>query len=226
MKTVIQKSWQFIKENKIKGFIIVFGVIFFSTMVVGGVVYGKLHEYYLKSNYVAPTPMPTSSPSPPQKEESQAEEEPEVVDEELRKIHEQMAKYSSNEPITTAGNVYNILLVGIDKVRVKENSGANSDSMILVSINYETKEISMISLMRDMYVNIPGIGHRKLNAAYANGGAPLLVETVKENLRVQIDRYIVVAFKDMVNIVDEIGEIYITFTDDEARSANETITSM
>lgn len=218
MKQKNKSLWGLIKENKIKSFVIVIGVLFFVTAVTGGIVYGKLHEYYQQSNYVADEEPKT------EKIIEEIYEEPE--DEELREIHEQMAKYSSGEPITTAGNVYNILLVGIDKVKVREDNGANSDSMILVSINYETKEISMISLMRDMYVDIPGVGHRKLNAAYANGGAQLLMETVQENLRVQVDRYIVVAFKDMVNIVDEIGEIYITFTDREAKSANETITSM
>ena len=46
--------------------------------------------------------------------------------------------------------------------------------------NYEKKQISMISLMRDTYVNIPGIGMRKLNAAHANGAGPLLL---KKNVR-------------------------------------------
>lgn len=59
------------------------------------------------------------------------------------------------------------MLVGVDR-RDKSWAG-NSDSMILMSLNYEKKQISMISLMRDTYVNIPGIGMRKLNAAHANG---------------------------------------------------------
>ena len=87
-----------------------------------------------------------------------------------------MEKYASTEPITTDGNVYNVLLVGLDTT--KDNWVGNSDSMILVSVNYRLHKISMISLMRDLHVNIPGVGYRKLNAAYPNGGGPLLTQTV------------------------------------------------
>lgn len=218
----LRKFGNLIREHKVRTAIAIIGMVIFASVLTGNYVYGKLQGYYNQSNYVASVPTPTALPGitkPPKPTE-------EPVDEEMRKIHEQMDKYSKDEPITTAGNVYNILLVGIDKVKVKKDNGANSDSMILISLNYETKKMNMISLMRDMYVSIPRIGHRKLNAAYANGGAPLLMETIQENLRIQVDRYIVVSFGDMVNIVDEIGKIHITFTDDEARSANETITSM
>ena len=99
-------------------------------------------------------------------------------------MERQLMDFSEAEPITNDGDVYNVLLVGVDR---RDTSWAgNSDSMILMSLNYEKKQISMISLMRDTYVNIPGIGMRKLNAAHANGAGPLLLETVTENFKVQV----------------------------------------
>lgn len=220
----LKKILQTIKAHKIRALLTVLGVVIFLTAMIGGVVYAKLHNYYQQSNYVATTPVPTVTAGAASITPTPTEE----LDPEMQAIKEQMDKYRQAEPITTDGNVYNILLVGIDKVVVRENNenGANSDSMILLSVNYDRKEINMISLMRDTYVHIPGVGNRKLNAAYSNGEAPLLIETVTENYKVQVDRYVVVAFKDMVNIINSIGTIELELSDREARSANETITSM
>ena len=98
--------------------------------------------------------------------------------------------------------------------------------MILMSLNYEKKQISMISLMRDTYVNIPGIGMRKLNAAHANGAGPLLLETVTQNYKVQVDRYVSVDFNSMIDIIDKLGGVELTLSDDEVRVANNYITEM
>ena len=56
----------------------------------------------------------------------------------------------------------------------------------------------MISLMRDTYVDIDGVGYAKLNAAYAYGAGPLLCQTVTDTFRVQVDRYVAVDFWSLV----------------------------
>ena len=68
-------------------------------------------------------------------------------------------------------DIYNVLLVGVD--RQDKTWNGNSDAMILVSINKAKNHVSMISLMRDTYVDIDGVGYAKLNAAYAYGAGPL-----------------------------------------------------
>ena len=151
-------------------------------------------------------------------EETTVEEE---VDPELLEAQQNMAQYASAEPITTDGNVYNIMLVGLDTT--DKGWIGNSDSMILISVNYRLEQISMISLMRDTHVMIPGIGYRKLNATYPNGGGPLLVKTVEENYKIDVDRYVTVDFGSMIDIIDEIGTIEITFTPKEAENANKSI---
>ncbi len=126
--------------------------------------------------------------------------------------------------LPTNDKVYNLLLVGVDR-RDTSWSG-NSDSMILISINKETKKIHMISFMRDLYANIEGHGVRKLNAACAYGGLPLLTKTIESNYRVHIDNYAWVDFTSMIDIVDAIGGVELTLSDAEVKVANGYIQEM
>ena len=115
-------------------------------------------------------------------------------------------------------DVFNFLLVGVDR-RDKSWNG-NSDSMMLVSINYAAKRISVVSLMRDTYVDIPEVGYHKLNNAYARGGGPLLTATISDNYGVNVSSYAAVDFENMIQIVDAIGGIDMEWTSSEIVVAN------
>ena len=121
-------------------------------------------------------------------------------------------------------NVYNILLIGVDR-RNKSWTG-NSDTMIVMSINYKTKKMHMISFMRDMYADIDGYGVRKLNAACAVGGGPKLVETIEKNYKIGINNYASVDFEGMAKIVDYVGGVELTLSEAEVRSANDMVRTM
>ena len=69
-------------------------------------------------------------------------------------------------------------------------------------IRIEDKKIYMTSLMRDMYVPIPGHQDDRLNSAYSWGGAPLLVDTVERLTHVKIDGYVMVDFDSFVHVID------------------------
>ncbi|MBR6536591.1 MAG: LCP family protein [Lachnospiraceae bacterium] len=116
--------------------------------------------------------------------------------------------------------VYNILLIGTEAL--PQFGGERSDTMILVSVNSKDNKIYMTSLMRDMYVHIPGHADHKLNAAYSHGGSRLLVETVEQNLQVKIDGYVKVGFDDFEWIIDRLGGVEITLTEEEAEYLNKT----
>ena len=199
-------------------------IILFILAVAAGAIYFLGHRYYAKTNFLSDEEAVEQIEKQKAEQEKAAadeETEPEEVDPELLEAQRNMAKYASSEPITTDGNVYNIMLVGLDTT--KENYVGNSDSMILISINYRLHKISMISFMRDLHVHIPGVGYRKLNAAFPNGGGPLLLETIEENFKIEINRYATVDFGNMIDIVDAIGPIEITFTEKEAENANKSI---
>lgn len=131
---------------------------------------------------------------------------------------------NANVQLPDNANVYNLLLVGVDRRDTSWNG--NSDSMILLSINKTSKKITMMSFMRDLYANIPGHGVRKLNAACAYGGCPLLVKTIEENYKVHIDNYAWVDFNSMIQIVDAVGGVDLNISDAEAKVANNYITEM
>ncbi len=116
--------------------------------------------------------------------------------------------------------VYNILLMGVEAL--PQFGGERSDTMILVSINSKDKKIYMTSLMRDMYVPIPGYQDNRLNSAYSWGGAPLLVDTVERLTHVKIDGYVKVGFDSFEWIVDRLGGVEITLTAEEAEYLRKT----
>lgn len=114
--------------------------------------------------------------------------------------------------------VRNILLIGTDGRTLDERG--RSDTMIMLSLNSKTDKLFLTSFMRDSYVEIPGHGHNKLNAAYSFGGAELLMDTIELNFNVRIEDYISVNFNSFASIVDSVGGIEIDVTDAEAKEIN------
>lgn len=110
-------------------------------------------------------------------------------------------------------NVFNILLIGTDNRKVGENS--RSDAMILLSINKKSKTITSASLLRDIYLQIPGKNNNRLNAAYAYGGPSLLMNTIEQNFKVSVDRYASVDFYVFMDIIDAVGGVTIEVTKEE-----------
>ena len=112
-------------------------------------------------------------------------------------------------------DLLNILLVGQD--RRPGEGRQRSDTMILCSVNAETKKISMISFLRDLYVQIPGYTDNRMNAAYVFGGFPLLKDTLKKNFGITVDGCFEVDFNGFTALVDSIDGIDMTLTAAEAR---------
>lgn len=139
----------------------------------------------------------------------------------LGKLYAEMtyeeAERFSDEPWKEDG-VINILLIGNDS---RENvEGSRSDAMILLTISSRTKTIQMTSLLRDIYVDIPGHEGNRLNAAYAFGGPELLLETINENLNVSVNRYMLVDFEAFANLVDGVGGVDLSLTGPELEYVN------
>lgn len=120
-----------------------------------------------------------------------------------------------NSASMTSSKVTNILLIGSDTR--DENERGRTDSMILLSINSETKKMTLTSFMRDSYVEIPDHGTDKLNAAYAYGGAELLMDTIELNFDIDVDKYAYVSFFSFIDIVDAVGGIELDISDEEAQ---------
>lgn len=109
----------------------------------------------------------------------------------------------------------NIALFGID-TRDNTYDGSRTDCIIIASINEKTKEIKLVSVYRDTYLQIPNRGLDKVNHAYSYGGAALSMSTLNINLDLDITEFVTVNFESTKEIVDAIGGVEITVTDKEA----------
>lgn len=115
--------------------------------------------------------------------------------------------------------VENILLIGADRRDKSENG--RSDTIMMVSLNYDTGKIHLTSFMRAMYVCIPradGNVWGMINAAYSWGGPNLLIDTIELNFRVKIDHYVVIDFAGFETAVDLLGGVEIDLSAEEARA--------
>lgn len=117
-----------------------------------------------------------------------------------------------------------VLLVGSDarddltaeersRLGTGSTEGRRTDTMMLLHTP-ETGEPVLLSLPRDSLVDIPGRNRNKLNAAYAFGGAPLLVETIEQDTGIRIDGYLEIGFLGIVDVVDAVGGIEVCPTFD------------
>lgn len=123
----------------------------------------------------------------------------------------------ADKPLKSDG-VYSVLLIGSDS-RDGSNEG-RSDAMILLTMSSRTKTIRMTSLLRDMYVEIPGHEGNRLNAAYAYGGPELLLATVNQNFCTDVNRYVVVNFEAFAGLVDAVGGVELELTNEEVGWVN------
>lgn len=100
----------------------------------------------------------------------------------------------------------NVLLLGLDSGE-KGESGGRTDTMMLVHVESGSSDVQVVSIMRDLWVDIPGHGMDKINAARVFGGSPLVVQTVESLLPVRIDHVVAVDFAGLRSIVDALGGI-------------------
>ncbi len=123
--------------------------------------------------------------------------------------------------VKSDSNVMNILLLGVDEN--KDGSDGRSDTNMLMSIDKKGKVIRLVSFLRDSYLEIPTIGKNKLNAAYANGGVALTMQTLENNYRINIDRYVSVDFNNFAAVIDKMGGLDVPMSKDACRAENAAI---
>ncbi len=130
------------------------------------------------------------------------------------------AKLDLNENLPN--NVVNILLVGIDgRSKELEKGTQHGDVQIIVSINKDEGTIKLTSVLRDLYVTIPGYKSKnRINVAYQRGGGQLAMRTMNNLLELNIQHYVVINFYGLASIIDSLGGIDIELTKAEAGAIN------
>lgn len=113
-------------------------------------------------------------------------------------------------------HIVNILLLGVEEI----GGASNTDVMIVATMNTKDKTIKLTSLMRDLYVEIPGYNNNKLNSVYSKGGIGLLYQVIKNNFGITLDGYAKVDFESFEDIVNLLGGVEVTLTANEANYLN------
>lgn len=210
--------------------ITVVSVILALALIAGVSIFALISHYYNKLNYVPTdedneiidivdetddwsqqypnvTGTGTTDPSLPPIDPTPPDQQKEIEDNiDDNTNHEYVVDFDED--------VTNILLVGTDGRTV--TARGRSDSMIVLSINRKTKQIVMTSLMRDIYLHIPTIDtYNRINASYSSGGISLLLDTIEENFKLHIDKYVRINFFGFENVINKLGGVDITLTQAE-----------
>ena len=114
----------------------------------------------------------------------------------------------------------NIAIFAVDSRSDDYGKGNRSDGIIIASINNKTKEVNLISVYRDTYLQIEGHGLDKVTHAYSYGEAPLAISTLNANLDLNIKEFVSVNFDAVAEAVNAIGGIELDITSAEMQTMN------
>ena len=125
--------------------------------------------------------------------------------------------------VNSDNDVINILVIGNDyRKETNYNASGLTDTMIIATVDMKHNVLKTTSLMRDLYVEIPGHGYNKLNAANSFGGIELLYKTIAKNFNIELDGYVEIGFKAFQDIVDAVGGVEVELTESEVSYLNST----
>ena len=104
----------------------------------------------------------------------------------------------------------NYLLLGSDSRDPGNEGNGRSDTILMVHLNAKRNKAYIVSFPRDMYVNVPGYGKNKINAAFAFGGAPLAVRTVEDLTGVRMDHVALIDFEGFIRLTEDLQGVTVT----------------
>ena len=132
----------------------------------------------------------------------------------------------SKETEETLSGYTDIALFGLDNRSNGTYDTGNSDVIMVLSINNDTKEVRMVSIYRDTYLDVSSKDEKsnfqKCNSAYARGGAERAVSMLNKNLDLNIDNYVVFDFAAIADAIDLLGGIELDITEAEMKIMNES----
>lgn len=108
-------------------------------------------------------------------------------------------------PVNITGPL-NFVLMGSDS---RGSDRGRSDSLMVAHLNTARDKVYLITLPRDLYVEIPGHGKNKINAAYSFGGPALTVKTVQNLLTTRMDHTVVIDFEGFIGLTTDVGGVTV-----------------
>ena len=117
-----------------------------------------------------------------------------------------------SDPLPTAAQPFTVLLLGSDDDAKFAADRYNTQSMILLRVDPNAKQATMLSIPRDLWVSIPGHGKGKISTAFQLGGSALAIKAVESNFKIHIDDYVWIGLTGIVNLIDRIGGVDLVVT--------------
>jgi LCP family protein required for cell wall assembly len=115
-------------------------------------------------------------------------------------------------PVTAPTDPFTVLLLGSDDDAKFAPDRLNTQSMILLRVDPTTKQATMLSIPRDLWVPIPNQGWGKISTAYQLGGAQAAVAAVESNFKVHVDDYVWIGLNGLVHLIDRLGGVNLQVT--------------
>lgn len=150
----------------------------------------------------------------------------------LSKISSNENKLDKNDLGISENSLNNLQEIPKDKIitlaafgldRRNKDETPRSDAIMLVTIDPSIKKVKLISVMRDIYVNIDGVGKDKLNHAYYYGGPSLSIKTLNNTFDLAIEDYISLDFFNVPKIIDDLGGVELDIKQEEIPNINKYI---
>ncbi len=140
-----------------------------------------------------------------------------TVFEEERNVIEELDSLDDETAYRTSENTVNVLLLGSDSRGDQEQAyreatgegGERSDAIMLVHIPEDRSGVYIMSIMRDLWVEIPGYGYGRINSAFSEGGLELAVDTIEEMLYTHIDHVVTIDFEGFQDLTTALGGVYV-----------------
>lgn len=123
---------------------------------------------------------------------------------------------STQTEVEEADGQETFVIFGVDSRTGKLGKGTRSDSIMIVHVNHDAKQVKVASVFRDCMVHIEGRSRfEKITHAHSYGGPELALSTVNENFDLNATEYVTVNFNNVADLVDDIGGIEYYITDEE-----------
>ncbi len=145
-------------------------------------------------------------------------------------VNEEVNDYISQLPTKEDGGrekgYLNLVLFGVDSREGALSANTRTDTIIIASINQDTGEVKLVSVYRDTYLNVGNDSYNKCNLAYARGGPEQAINMLNMNLDLNIENYVTVGFKGLIDCIDALGGVEIDVHDNEISYLNDYQISM
>lgn len=120
----------------------------------------------------------------------------------------------------------NIALFGVDSRDQQLDKSTRTDTIMIASINLDTKEVRLISVYRDTWLNLSTDSYNKANAAYARGGYKQAMAMLNMNLDLDVEDFVTIGFDGLIDVIDAVGGVEIDVKQAEINYINDYQISM